>query len=139
MGGVVRDGLAMVAGMQPVLLPGEFCFCTVTGPAEAEGALATFHEAEGLSVLLPVARAVQLGLGADLPMRQITLQVHSALDGVGLTAAVATALAARGIACNMVAARHHDHVFVPSDRANDAMDVLLDLQARARARGDGGS
>jgi uncharacterized protein len=51
-----------------------------------------------------------------LAMRQITLDVHSALDGVGLTAAVAVALAAEGIPCNMIAAHHHDHVFVPPAR-----------------------
>jgi hypothetical protein len=46
-------------------------------------------------------------------MACLTLRVHSALDGVGLTAAVASALAEIGIPCNMVAAFHHDHAFVP--------------------------
>ena len=64
-------------------------------------------------------------------MRCITLQVHSALDGVGLTAAVAGALAAQGIACNMVAAYHHDHAFVPEAQAEAALAVLLALQAGA--------
>ena len=54
------------------------------------------------------------------------LQVHSALDGVGLTAAVAGALAAAGIACNVIAAFHHDHLFVPAARAGA---VLLAAQA----------
>jgi hypothetical protein len=30
---------------------------------------------------------------------------------------VASALAARGVACDMVAALRHDHTFVPADRA----------------------
>ena len=63
-------------------------------------------------------------------MRRITLRVHSALDGVGLTAAVATALAGHGIACNMVAAFHHDHVFVPAARAEEALAILKTLAAR---------
>jgi hypothetical protein len=62
-------------------------------------------------------------------MRQITLRVHSALDGVGLTAAVASALSDAGIPCNMVAAFHHDHVFVPSSLAAAALDALRKLQA----------
>ena len=64
-------------------------------------------------------------------MALITLNVYSALDGVGLTAAVATALARAGIACNMVAALNHDHVFVPIERAQEALAVLLALQASA--------
>jgi uncharacterized protein len=65
-------------------------------------------------------------------MHCITLNVYSALDGVGLTAAVAGALAAEGIACNMIAACHHDHVLVPADSGR-AMAVLLALQHAAGA------
>ena len=61
-------------------------------------------------------------------MRRITLRVFSALDGVGLTAAVANALATRGIACNVVTAYRHDHIFVPSDRAQEAIEALHELQ-----------
>jgi hypothetical protein len=57
------------------------------------------------------------------------LTVHSALDGVGLTAAVASALADAGIPCNMVAAFHHDHAFVPLDDAPRALAILQDLAA----------
>lgn len=118
----------MIAGMDPVLMPGEFVFCTVVDAALAADALASFHEVEGLSVLLAVERAREEGLPVESPMRQITLTVHSSLEGVGLTAAVAQALAARGIACNMIAARLHDHVFVPAARAEEALEVLQALQ-----------
>jgi hypothetical protein len=64
-------------------------------------------------------------------MRQITLNVFSALEGVGLTAAVAVALADAGIACNMVAAFHHDHVFVPEAQAEAALKVLRELSQKA--------
>ena len=58
--------------------------------------------------------------------RRITLGVQSSLEAVGLTAAVAGALTAVGISANVVAAFHHDHVFVPAERAADAM-ARLDL------------
>jgi uncharacterized protein len=61
----------------------------------------------------------------------ITLRVHSALDAVGLTAAVATALAAAGLSCNVVAGYHHDHLFLPYDHAETAMRVLHDLTRTA--------
>jgi hypothetical protein len=56
--------------------------------------------------------------------------VHSALDGTGLTAAVSAALAAAGIPCNMVAAFHHDHVFVPAAMAARALAVLQQRASR---------
>ena len=60
-------------------------------------------------------------------MVMISLAVHSALDGVGLTAAVAGALAERGIACNMVAGHHHDHAFVPAADADRSIACLRTL------------
>jgi hypothetical protein len=52
--------------------------------------------------------------------KQITLTVHSSLDAVGLTAAVATKLASYGISSNVVAAYYHDHIFVQTEKADSA-------------------
>ncbi len=129
--GPIRDGALMVARMAPLLLPGEVAFVSVT---QAEAASATgvaralVREAEGVTLILPCEHPL---CPADaLPMRQITLTVHSALDGVGLTAAVSGALAAAGIPCNIVAGVRHDHLFVPAGQAELA---LATLEARARA------
>lgn len=125
---VVRDGREMVAGMSPCLTEGRFAF--VAGPEELLAqAIGFFREAEGLSLIVPA------GLAPDaMAMRCITLEVHSALDGVGLTAAVAGALAGAGIACNMVAALRHDHVFIPEAQAEAALAVLIALQRGAVTR-----
>jgi hypothetical protein len=53
--------------------------------------------------------------------------VHSELEGVGLTAAVSSALAEVRIACNVVAGFHHDHLFVPWERRGEALVVLQRL------------
>jgi hypothetical protein len=120
----VRDPAGMIAGMSPRLLPGVFVFRTVSAGDAARllpAARAMVVEGEGLSLVLP-------GEAEDpLAMRQITLDVHSALDGVELTAAVATALAREGIPCNVVAGHHHDHVFVPEAEARRAVDALRRL------------
>jgi hypothetical protein len=133
---LVRDTAGMLAGMTPLLQDGDFVFCSLVDESRLAGLspLATFREAEGLSVILARSAAAAAGFDSGLAMRRITLQVHSALDGVGLTAGVATALADAGIPCNMVAAFHHDHVFVPAAQAEQALQVLLKLQAAARAR-----
>jgi len=132
---VISDSQSMLAGMTPVLTEGEFVFCSIN-ETDVIGrampmALGSFKEAEGLTVILPRADAKALGFDDTLPMRRITLEVFSALDGVGLTAGVAAALAAENIPCNMVAAYHHDHVFVPAAMAERAIAVLRELQQRS--------
>lgn len=126
------DIQATIARMNPEAVPGEVVFCTTSDGKLAMEALprarALFAEAEGMSLVLPTRIAEDLGLPVDLPMRQITLGVQSALDGVGLTAAVSTALARADIACNVVAAFHHDHVFVPAEQLDAAMETLETLQ-----------
>ncbi len=131
---IVRESSRMVALMNPRLSHEDFVFCATTDAAVAAqaqaSALGWFNEREGVSLILPRENAEALGFPADLPMRRIELTVASALDGVGLTAAVASALAAQAIPCNVVGALHHDHVFVPAAMAERALNALRALQAR---------
>ena len=132
---VAHTAYDMISGMTPQVQPGVFVFVT-TDNADliallSPQAISTFREKEGMSLLIPVELAERSGLNVDHPMRCITLNVYSSLEGVGLTAAVATALGAQAIPCNMVAAFHHDHVFVPADMCAQAMDVLTSLQSQA--------
>lgn len=133
---VIRDRASMIGGMTPVLHDGNHIFCTTDDAALATRclpiALAMLREAEGVSFVLPMGDARRLGFDCTLPMVRIGLAVYSALDGVGLTAAVATVLADRSIPCNMIAGYHHDHVFVPADCAQEAFDTLQDLSRRER-------
>lgn len=111
----------MVRKMAPVLKPGRLAFRNVD---EAPGdAIAAFAREEGLSVPVPAYES-------ESAFCQITLQVHPALDGVGLTAAVATALTAENIPANVVAAHHHEHVFVPEAMADRALKTLKTLAAK---------
>jgi hypothetical protein len=130
---IARSAHDMISRMDPRLRAGAFVFVTLSAPAPelAAQAIACFAEDEGLSLILPLDLAARAGCDTKQPMRCITLHVHSALDGVGLTAAVAGVLADNGIACNMVAAFHHDHVFVPAADADRALALLRALQAGA--------
>lgn len=91
------------------------------------------REAEGLTVVLPRAEADRLGLAYDFVGAWITLQIHSALEAVGLTAAVSRALTDAGISCHVLAGFHHDHLLVPVADAPRALEVLAGLAARSRA------
>lgn len=125
----------MLAGMTPTLKEGRYFFCTTgdtTIPAAlANRCLALFREDEGTALVLTEQDAREYALDLSMPMSRIVLEVFSALDGVGLTAGVATALADQGIPCNMVAAYYHDHMFVPEPMAHRAIEILTDLQRRS--------
>jgi len=126
-------GLArLLAAMEPVLGEGEFAFCTLAEPADVARLRpwATITETEGATVILPRADADQASLAYAGAFRRITLTVHSSLTAVGLTAAVATQLAKRGISANVVAGFYHDHVFVPAHQAEAALAALRELQGR---------
>lgn len=92
-----------------------------------DGVLAVIAEAEGVTVVAEVDRAQREGWGVDFVAAWLTLDVHSALEAVGLTAAVAGALAAADIPCNVLAGFHHDHLLVPLDRAEDAITTIAAL------------
>jgi uncharacterized protein len=95
--------------------------------AETISAAASIIEDEGTTLVLPQAEADALGLSYDYVAGWITLEVYSALHAVGLTAAVSGVLADAGISCNILAGFHHDHLLVPEDRLDAALEVLENL------------
>ncbi len=130
MSGPVRDLPRLLREMRPRLHDAPVVFCELArDEAIPEGTICWFKEAEGETVILPVpaARAAQLTVAFEAAW--ITLEVHSALDAVGLTAAASAALAEAGIACNVVAALRHDHLFVPVASGPAAVRVLERLAA----------
>ena len=118
----------MVRQMDPALNPGEWVFIRTNTPLpQGIQPLMTFREDEGLTAIMSRDTADTHELTYDLITAWLTLRVASSLEGVGLTAAVSSALADHGIACNIVAAFTHDHLFVPARDANRALDVLQTL------------
>lgn len=110
----------LLAGLAPTLA--ERPRAIRTQPADAPvpaDAIMLFREDEGLTVVVADDDGVDATHWA-----QITLRIHSSLEAVGMMAAIATALAARGIPCNAVSAYYHDHLFVPWERRADAMRAL---------------
>ena len=122
---------ALLARLQPVRRSGRFVFAVVPSEAgvPADDVHASIREDEGVTLVMRQEAADRHGLGYDFVAAWITLDVHSALDSVGLTATVSAALARAGISCNVIAGYFHDHLLVPADRADDAMAIL----ARTRA------
>jgi len=122
----------ILAIMQPGLLAGEFVFCSLPGEAYGDLAelnpIASYQEVEGLSLILEKSAADRAELSYESVFRAITLSVHSSLDAVGFTATVCKRLAENGISTNVVAATFHDHLFVPSNMADKAVQLLMEME-----------
>ena len=126
----------LLAGMRPELGNECFVFCTFPDARYGDHAdlapVASVQEVEGLTLVVEQATARQAGLAADEAFRRISLGIHSSLDAVGLTAAIAAEFTAAGISANVIAGYFHDHVFVQTEVAEKALTVLETLSARAR-------
>lgn len=123
----------LLSSLDPELVDDRFVFVNVPeghyGDYDSMEPIASFMENEGLTLVIRQESADQVGMPYDSAFRKITLRVPSGLLDVGLTAAVATKLTQRNIAANVIAAYHHDHLFVPADRADEAIDALRELMA----------
>jgi hypothetical protein len=130
----ISDLAELLRTLRPLLNDGTFVFASLPHDADSSALepLATFREHEGLTVVVDEERARLAGLRVLFRAAWITLTVHSDLQAVGLTAAVAEALTRANISCNMISAAQHDHLFVPVESANAAIEVLVALQRRHR-------
>ncbi len=121
--------IKLITSMTPVLLKNEYVFCTVETFSYEQLSLlkpiSTFQEKEGLTLVLEKEKADEYNFLYSGVFACITLNVHSSLDAVGLTAAVSTKLTQSNISANVIAAYYHDHIFIAS---KDAPQALLSLK-----------
>ena len=124
----------LLVSLSPEIRPGAFVFISVPQGSQQLSEfdpIGWFQEDEGISAIVPEEQARNIEF--DTVFRCIKLGVHSTLDDVGLTATVSTALANAGISANVVAALHHDYIFVPKAKTEQALSVLKSLTKKAIA------
>jgi len=118
----------LLQALAPVLIEGDFVFCSIKNSRYGDFAgarpIASFCEQEGLTLVLTEQAAREYGLAYDGLFRCISLGVHSSLQAVGLTAAVAGMLTEHGISANIIAGYYHDHIFVQPEFADFAIGIL---------------
>ena len=121
----------LLKNMWPTINKGSFVFCSVHSDFVVPDSLilGSFKEKEGKTIVMSREAAENLELEYSSVMAYITLNVHSSLAAVGLTAQVSSALARNNISCNIIAGYYHDHLFVDFDDAQKTMNVLKDLSA----------
>lgn len=129
----ISDLDEIIRSLTPVLNAGVYAYLSVPDDFDLASLRPTaiFREKEGTTQVVSEPDAKKAGCDILFSAAWITLSVRSDLNAVGLTAVVASALSKAGISCNVVAAAFHDHIFVPVDRAGDAMQVLRQLQRNA--------
>jgi uncharacterized protein len=117
-----RDLARLLATLDPKLHSERYAFDVVLEPPADWFALV--REQEGLT-------AVRADAGGE--WARISLGVQSSLEAVGLTAELSRRLAEAGISANVVAAFHHDHLFVPWNRREEALRRLVEMSLPGRA------
>jgi hypothetical protein len=115
----ITDLEELLRSMEPTALDDEYVFVAVSDDRVGELTYsAMVREDEGTSLVMRRRDADAAGLSCDF-------------EAVGLTAAFATALGERGISCNVIAGLHHDHLLVPVERKDDALEALRRLGGSA--------
>lgn len=119
-----RDLNRLLAGLAPVVRP--VPYVVVETDADIPAA-AVIVEDEATTKIVERTLAEEHGLTYTFVAAWITCTVESDLEAIGMTAAISSALADAGIACNVLAASRHDHLLVPWDRRDDAVRILSAL------------
>jgi len=90
--------------------------------------LMTYEEEEGTTMIIKVEEAKKYDFELGDMWAEITLGYQSDLGMVGLTGYFGSRLAQYDISCNVVAAYFHDHLFVPYERRQEAVNILSALR-----------
>jgi len=126
-----RNLKTLLKSMSPQLLDGEYVFCTFKdaqyGDYSELQPIATVSECEGLTLVVPRAIADERNVIYETAFKGITLKIHSSLNAIGLTAAFSKKLSEHGISANVYAGFFHDHIFVQSIFADQAMAALKEF------------
>ena len=121
----IKDLGTLLSSIDPVLDERSFVFCTFPefhwDDVHQLNPIGFFHEKE----------AINKNINYESVYKLISLNVHSSLDAVGLTAAFSTKLAEKNISANVVAAYYHDHIFVPEEKAEQALAAISEFRLQS--------
>ena len=131
----IKDLETLLSSIDPVLDERSFVFCTFSefhwDDVHQLNPIGFFHEKEGLTLIITQQEAIDKNIDYESVYKLISLNVHSSLDAVGLTAAFSTKLAEKNISANVVAAYYHDHIFVPEAKAEQALAAISEFRLQS--------
>ncbi len=120
----------MLSEMRVTMRDPTYCLVSLASPSAElrNSAAAMIVEEEAVTLVITTDEAKANELPYDFAAAWLTLEVHSSLHAIGLTAAVAQMLTDEGIACNVLAGFYHDHLLVPAGKGHQ-VKALLESQA----------
>ena len=128
----IKELQTLLANVDPVLDERSFVFCTFPDFNSNDicrlNPIGMFQEKEGVTLIITKQQAIDSHIDYESVYKLISLNVHSSLDAVGLTAAFSAKLAEKNISANVVAAYYHDNIFVPEEKAEQALMAICELQ-----------
>jgi len=116
-----KDLAKLCASLNPVMAQPAYVYCSFIDFGLPIGLVpfCTVREDEGLTAVIGRLDAERLRLPYTFESRLITV--------------ISRTLAQAGIPCNAIAGYCHDHIFVPVDRAEEAMTLLNKIAAASRS------
>ncbi|MCU0537479.1 MAG: ACT domain-containing protein [Hydrococcus sp. Prado102] len=127
------DLTTLLKNMQPLCDRRMFVFCSINEARYKQLQIipiGIFRETEGITIIANKDDADSEYLSYSDIWALITLTIHSSLNAVGFLAAITQKLAAAGISVNAISAYYHDHLFIPWNDRERALDLLMDLRAK---------
>ncbi|GAB7360349.1 hypothetical protein MBLNU230_g8307t1 [Neophaeotheca triangularis] len=132
-----KDVSELLKTMSPSLHPDTFFWVSFEDKSLSFGHVARilgeakvqmlFQEAEGWTAILPRDTQLPESTTSSFLSRMITLNVYSSLEAVGFMKVITERLAEKGLSVNPVSAYFHDHLFVPVDVVDIAMEALREM------------
>ena len=120
----------IIKNINPVILDGEYVYVSfefdLIQKKDCHKIFSIINEKEGVCAIIEKEYADRVNAKYDAVFSIITLQVYSSLNSVGLTEYVSSICHELNVPCNVIAGLHHDHILVPT---NKAQDVVLKLSS----------
>ena len=118
----------ILESIDPYLVDESFIFMTtdqsLSSISNTLNPIASFKENEGLSIVITQATADKNAITYDSVFSCISLGVHSSLESYGLISIISRELTQNNISTNVFSGYYHDHIFVQSEKADKALEII---------------
>ena len=118
----------ILESIDPYLVDESFIFMTtdqsLSSISNTLNPIASFMENEGLSLVITQATADKNAITYDSVFSCISLGVHSSLESYGLISIISRELTQNNISTNVFSGYYHDHIFVQSEKADKALEII---------------
>ena len=124
------DLAILLRSMKPILHDEPYGIVASTSDVKPEYAtemFAVIREQEAMTLVATQSQLQHAGYDARDQWARISLEIHSSLSAVGLTAAFAAKLGSKNISANVIAGFYHDHIFVQWSERHNAVQALQEL------------